>query len=80
MSTADALAFIAERPRTAKLATVKPDGSPHVVPVWVAVDGEELVFMTGRDTAKGRAMARDPRISMCFDDESPPFSVTSPVP
>lgn len=74
MSTADALAFIAERPRTAKLATVKPDGSPHVVPVWVAVDGEELVFMTGRDTAKGRAMARDPRISMCFDDESPPFS------
>lgn len=74
LSTADALAFIASAPRTGKLATVRKDGSPHVVPVWVAVDGDEIVFNTGRDSAKAKAMVRDPRVSLCFDDETPPFT------
>jgi PPOX class probable F420-dependent enzyme len=74
MTNEQALAFIADTPRTAKLATVKQDGSPHVVPVWVAVDGEQIVFNTGVDTAKGKAMRRDPRVSLCVDDDTPPFS------
>lgn len=74
LSTADALAFIASAPRTGKLATVRKDGSAHVVPVWVAVDGDEIVFNTGRDSAKAKAMVRDPRVSLCFDDETPPFT------
>jgi PPOX class probable F420-dependent enzyme len=32
------------------------------------------VFNTGATTAKGRAIRRDPRVAMCFDDEQPPFS------
>ena len=32
------------------------------------------MFNTGDDTAKGRAVARDPRVSLCFDDETPPFT------
>ena len=59
--------------RTGKLAVVRKDGSPHVVPVWVDVDGDELVFMTGKDTVKGKAITRDGRIAICFDDERPPF-------
>ena len=74
MTNEQALAFIADSPRTAKLATVKQDGSPHVVPVWVAVDGEQIVFNTAVDTAKGKAMRRDPRVSLCVDDDTPPFS------
>jgi PPOX class probable F420-dependent enzyme len=66
--------FIASRPRTAKLATVRRDGSPHVAPVWVDLDGDEIVFTTGETTVKGRNIARDPRVSLCFDDERPPFS------
>ncbi len=64
----------ADPPRTAKLAVVKKDGSPHVAPVWVDLDGDEIVFMTSAETIKGRAILRDPRVSLCWDDERPPFS------
>ena len=71
-----AFAFVAGAPRTGKLATVRADGRPHVAPVWVAVDEARgaLVFNTGADTVKGRSLRRDPRVSLCFDDEQPPFA------
>ena len=61
-------------PRTAKLAVVRADGSPHVAPVWVALDGDDVVFMTSAGTIKGKAILRDPRVALCFDDERPPFA------
>ena len=64
--------------RTAKLAIVRADGSPHVAPVWVDVDGSgdsaQVVFMTSADTIKGKAILRDGRVSLCWDDDAPPFS------
>jgi PPOX class probable F420-dependent enzyme len=60
--------------RTAKLAVVRADGSPHVAPVWVDLDGDQVIFMTSADTIKGKAILRDPRVSLCWDDERPPFS------
>jgi PPOX class probable F420-dependent enzyme len=60
--------------RTAKVAVVRADGSPHVAPVWVDLEGDEIVFMTAADTVKGKAILRDPRVSLCWDDELPPFS------
>ena len=67
--------FVAALPaRTAKLAVVRADGSPHVAPVWVDLDGDTIVFMTSAATIKGKAIRRDPRVSLCFDDERPPFS------
>jgi PPOX class probable F420-dependent enzyme len=67
--------FVSQSPaRTAKLAVVRADGSPHVAPVWVDLDGDDLVFMTSADTIKGKAILRDPRVSLCFDDELPPFA------
>ena len=67
--------FVSALPaRTAKLAVVTKNGSPHVVPVWVALDGDDVVFMTSADTIKGKALLRDPRVSLCFDDDRPPFS------
>ncbi len=68
-------AFISAAPaRTAKLAVVRADGSPHVAPVWVDLEGDDVVFTTGADTIKGKAISRDPRVSLCWDDERPPFS------
>ena len=50
------------------------DGRPLVAPVWFVVDNGELAFNTGKETAKGRALARDPRVVMCVDDSQPPYS------
>lgn len=72
--TEDVIAFLSQGTRTAKLAYVASDGRPLVAPVWFVVDGQQLVFNTGKETAKGRALARDPRVAICVDDETPPFS------
>ncbi len=53
---------------------MRKDGAPHVAPVWVDLDGDDIIFMTSADTIKGKAILRDPRVSLCFDDERPPFS------
>ncbi|PRY45801.1 PPOX class F420-dependent oxidoreductase [Umezawaea tangerina] len=67
--------FISAAPaKTGKLAIVRKDGSPHVSPVWVDLDGGTLVFTTNTRSIKGKAIARDGRVSICFDDELPPFS------
>ena len=60
--------------RTGKLAVTRADGSPHVAPVWVDLDGDQIVFMTAANTIKGKSILRDGRVALCFDDEQPPFS------
>jgi PPOX class probable F420-dependent enzyme len=68
-------AFLMEGTRTAKLAVVRKDGSPLVTPVWFLVDSDgTIVFTTGKGTAKGRALERDPRVSICVEDDRPPFA------
>lgn len=67
-------AFVQEGTRTGKLATVREDGRPHVMPVWFVLDGDDLVFMTGAETVKGRNLQRSGRCSFCVDDERPPFA------
>ena len=47
---------------------------PLVAPVWFVVDGGRLAFNTGKTTAKGRALGRDPRVVMCVDEPRPPYS------
>ena len=76
MSDAEVRTFLAGHPpHTAKLATIRADGRPHVAPVWYVVDDDgSIVFNTGEFTVKGRNLLRDPRASICVDDERPPFS------
>jgi PPOX class probable F420-dependent enzyme len=84
LSDAELVALLdSEPPHTGKLATVRADGRPHVAPIWFALDPStagpasptgDIVFNTGADTVKGKALRRDPRVSLCVDDERPPFS------
>ncbi|MFF7768445.1 PPOX class F420-dependent oxidoreductase [Streptomyces massasporeus] len=66
--------FVSDGTRTAKLSTVRADGSPHVAPIWFLLDGDEVVFNTGKETVKGRNIVRDGRIALCVDDDRPPYS------
>jgi PPOX class probable F420-dependent enzyme len=67
-------AFLSEGTRTGKLATVRKDGRPHVVPIWFVLDGDDPVFTTGSRSVKARAMRRDPRVCLCVDGERPPYA------
>jgi hypothetical protein len=67
-------AFIAAGTRTAKLATVRADGGPHVAPVWFLLDGDDLMFTTQDVTVKAHDLTRDGRAAVCVDDEVAPYS------
>ncbi|MEO8967466.1 MAG: PPOX class F420-dependent oxidoreductase [Solirubrobacteraceae bacterium] len=74
MTAGEVRAFLCTGTRTGKLATTMRDGAPHVMPIWFVLDGDEIVFMTGADTVKGRALRRDPRASLVVDDEVAPYA------
>jgi PPOX class probable F420-dependent enzyme len=67
-------AFLTEGTRTGKLGYLAATGRPMVAPVWFVLDDDTLVFNTGQDTAKGRYLARDSRVSLCVDLEQPPYA------
>jgi len=66
--------FLLGGTKTGKLATVREDGRPHVVPVWFVLDGDKIVFNTGEASVKAKNMLRDPRVSITVDDQAPPYS------
>lgn len=74
MTDEQAMAFLAHGTRTGKVATTRADGRPHVAPIWFIVDGDDVVFMTGADTLKGKTLRRDPRAALVVDLEEPPYA------
>jgi hypothetical protein len=74
MSPAEIREFLLHGTRTAKVATVMNDGQPHVMPVWFVLDGQDIVFMTGANSVKGRDLRRDPRIALVVDEEVQPYA------
>ena len=64
--------FLTLGTRTGKLGWVASDGRP-LVAVWFVVEGDDLLFNTGAGTAKGKALARDPRVVLTVDLEEPPY-------
>lgn len=69
--------FVSTGTRTGKAAVVKADGTPHVTPIWFVLDGPDLLFTTHESGLKGKALRRDPRISISVDDQTPPYSFVS---
>ncbi|MBI3214934.1 MAG: PPOX class F420-dependent oxidoreductase [Mycobacterium sp.] len=70
----DVIEFLSAGTRTGMLGYLSSGGRPLVAPIWFVVDDGELAFNTGKDTAKGRALARDPHVVLCVDDPHPPYS------
>jgi PPOX class probable F420-dependent enzyme len=80
MSNREIKKFLMQGTLTGKLATVKRDGSSHVVPIWFTVDDGnsgrkgDIIFTTSSTSLKARNIQRDNRVSICVDDQMPPFS------
>ncbi|MGD0688672.1 MAG: PPOX class F420-dependent oxidoreductase [Candidatus Bathyarchaeia archaeon] len=57
----------------AYLATLLPDGSPHVTPMWVDHEGDMLLMNTAIGRIKQRNITRDPRVSITIVDSNNPY-------
>lgn len=57
----------------AHLATLMPDGSPQVTPVWIDYDGEYVLVNSAEDRQKDRNMERDPRVALSILDPENPY-------
>lgn len=58
--TAEVRTFL-EQPRIARLASLDADGTPHVVPLWFGVDGDDLILISDRATRKVRNLSTNAR-------------------
>jgi PPOX class probable F420-dependent enzyme len=75
MDEAEIRAYLKAGTRTGKLAVIRLDGSPMVVPIWFGVDDDDtLLFTTWAESIKGKSLRRDGRVSLCVDEDEPPYS------
>ena len=81
MSQAEIGRFLMQGTFTGKLGTIKKDGSSHVVPFWFVLDNRnsrgqigDIILTTGDTSVKAQNIQRDNRVSICVDDQIPPFS------
>ena len=74
MSDEERRGFLLTGTRTGKVAWVSPAGNVHVAPIWFVLDGDDVLFTTHEDSAKGRAFTEGARLSMVVDDQEPPYA------
>jgi PPOX class probable F420-dependent enzyme len=65
------------RPILASLATLTKDGGPQVTPLWIEVDGDDLLVNTARGRAKARNVERDPRVALTVVDPNDQYNVVA---
>lgn len=58
----------------AHLVTLMPDGSPHVSPVWVDLDGDTILVNSSEGRVKTNNVKRDPRVALSIYDENDPYA------
>lgn len=74
--------FLTSGTMTAKISSASIRGNPHVAPVWFVVDGKSnqdvsniiIVFTTWSKSLKARNLLLNPQVSLCIDDQTPPYS------
>jgi PPOX class probable F420-dependent enzyme len=76
MTPAEVNAFLDER-HTLVIATLRPDGRPHLTTVWYRWDGEVFWISTNRDRVKYRNIKRDPRVTVLVDSPRRESAVTA---
>jgi PPOX class probable F420-dependent enzyme len=59
------------------LSTLMKDGSPQVSPVWVDIDGDEILINTAEGRVKQKNVSRDPRVAISLVDSANPYTMIS---
>ncbi len=72
MTREEVEAFLA-KPYIADLATLKPDGSPHIAPVWYIYESGTFYITTRPGRAKAKHIVRDPRVALSVHDPVAPY-------
>jgi len=62
-----------QKPAFASLATLMPDGSPQVTPVWIDFDGKDFLVNTARGRQKDKNLRRDARVALAISDPQNPY-------
>ena len=57
----------------AHVATLNPDGSPQVSPVWVGIEGDAITFNTAAGRIKSRNLGDDPRVAISIVNQENPY-------
>jgi PPOX class probable F420-dependent enzyme len=57
----------------AHIATVGPDGTPQVTPVWIDFDGNQIRFNTAKGRVKARNLERNPKVAISIQDPENPY-------
>ena len=65
------------RPVLASLATLNPDGSPQITPLWVDLEGDDVVFNTAQGRKKARNLERDSRVAVTVIDPDDQYNVVA---
>lgn len=65
------------RPVIATLATVAADGGPQVTPLWIELDGDDILVNTARGRAKARNIDRDQRVGVSVIDPEDAYNVVA---
>ena len=64
---------LCEKRTFASLATLMPEGSPQVTPVWCDFDGTHILINTAKGRQKHRNLSRDPRVALAMMDPDNPY-------
>jgi|SRR6266508_4132556 len=60
--------------RVCVLGTIGPDGAPVLTPIWYLYRDGRILMRTARNSVKARNIAGDARVSVCVQDERPPYA------
>jgi PPOX class probable F420-dependent enzyme len=62
------------KPIFVHLTTLMPDGSPQTSPVWVDIDGDDIVVNSAQGRVKDKNMRRDPRVALSAVNPDNPYN------
>jgi len=77
MKLSDKVKKLIDGKNFASVATLMPDGSPQVAPVWVDREGDTIILNATHSRQRTKNLKRDPRVAISIFDQMNPYSNVS---